>query len=360
VSRRAVAAAALAIVLVGGAGRAVAHEVDPSVLTVIDEVTPAVAGLHVEVATSVTTQLVVANDTGEVLEVLDERRQPFVRIGPDGVEANLAAAAWYSTNQPFGGTVPPGTGPDEPPRWARVSTERTWGWFDHRLHPSDVPRLGGGRPVFEVPMRLGARDVVVRGHLEPRTTMPRFSAALRSVPDPSTGLVVQLLDGRAPGLFARYSGAGEAIVEGADGEPFLRLRPTGAEVNRRSPTWVFTAQARGEALDGAEADPGAPPEWSLVGPTPSYAWLDPRALIGEVGDDPVTLEWAVPVVVAGQRVEVLGTSLARSIPVEDLAAASEDDAGSRRWIVALAAVGTGAVVVVLLVGRRRGAATARG
>ncbi len=47
-----------------------AHEVDPSVLTVLDAVEPAVDGLVVQVATSVTTQLVVENRTGEVLEAV--------------------------------------------------------------------------------------------------------------------------------------------------------------------------------------------------------------------------------------------------------------------------------------------------
>ncbi|HJR25741.1 MAG TPA: hypothetical protein VJ804_09720 [Acidimicrobiales bacterium] len=351
---RAVVATALAIGSVVGAPAA-AHEVDPTVRTVIDDVAPDVPGLHVEVATSVTTQLVVANDTAQVLEVLDDEGQPFVRIGPDGVEANLAAAAWYLANQPFGGTVPAGTGPDEPPRWARVSAESTWGWFDHRLHATAVTVLGEGRPsTFEVPMRLGDRRVVVRGHLERRTTVPRFAAALRSVPDPSTQLQVQLLEGRAPGLFVRYLGAGEATVEGADGEPFLRLRPSGAEVNRRSPTWLFSAQARGEDLGGVVADPAAPPEWVSVGTSPSYAWLDPRALIAEAGDQAVEHPWVVPVLVDGRRVEVAGTSTASVTPLEDLARAPGEET-DRRWVpwaVGLAALGTVGLVLLLLLGRR--------
>jgi hypothetical protein len=357
VTRRGLAAA-LAIVLVAGSGRASAHEVDPLVRTVIDEIDPSVQGLHIEVATSVTTQLVVANDTGEVLDVLDADGQPFVRIGPDGVDANLAAPAWYLSNQPFGGSVPPGAGPEEPPRWARVSSDRTWGWFDHRLHPTAVSAPGDGTtPSFEVPMRLGGRDLVVRGHLERRTTVQRFTAALRAVPDASSGLQVQLLEGRAPGLFVRYLGSGEAVVEGAEGEPFLRLRPTGAEVNVRSPTYVHAAQARGEDLAPASADPSAPPEWSSVGPSPSYAWLDPRALIAEPGEEDVTLDWAVPVDVDGRRVEIGGRSVASLVPVEDLAGpGADDERGWLPWAVGLGALATVGVVLVLLSGRRtRGA-----
>ena len=355
-TRRAVAAAALAILLVAGPGRAGAHAVDPLVRTVIDEVVPDVPGLRIEVATSVTTQLVVANDTGEVLEVLDADGRPFLRIGPAGVEADVAATAWHLANQPFGGTVPAGAGPDAPPHWARVSTERTWGWFDHRLHPTAMSMLGEGRPpTFEVPMRLGARALVVRGHLEQRTALPQFRAALRAVPDPTSGLQVQLLDGRAPGLFARYAGDGEAVVEGAEGEPFLRLRPTGAEVNRHSSTWRYSAQAKGEELPETVADPTAPPDWSTVATSPSYAWLDPRALIAAVDDEPVTRDWVVPIVVDGRAVEVAGTSTATLTPVEELAGADAGADADRSWVpwvVGLGTLLTLGVVALLLLARR--------
>src|SRR5262249_54457473 len=161
----------------------------------------------------------------------------------------------------------------------------------HRLHPAAVAVLGDEQqPTFEVPMRLDGQPLVVEGHLERRTTVQRFTAALRAVPDPSTGLEVQLLDGRAPGLFLRYSGSRGAVVAGAEGAPFRRLRPAGAAVDRHSPTWIAAAQARGEDLAGAEADPSAAPEWASVGASPSYAWLEPRALIVEAADE-VTHDW---------------------------------------------------------------------
>ena len=234
VIRRVLAGAALAIVLVAGTGAAGAHEVDPSVLTVIDEVTPAVDGLHVEIGTSVTTQLLVANDTGEVLEVLDEGGQPFLRIGPEGVEANLAAPAWYVTNQPLGGGVPPGAGADEPAAvGARVGRAHVG-----LVRPPPPPHRDRWRPRRRRAPDLRGADAPRRpGPHRPRA--PRgthdgaaLRATLRAVPDPATGLVVQLLEGRAPGLFVRYTGTGEAVVVGAEGEPFLRLGPDGAEVNR--------------------------------------------------------------------------------------------------------------------------------
>lgn len=336
-----------------------AHEVDPSIVTVIDGVVPPVPGIEVTVATSVTTQLIVVNETDEPLEVLAITGEPFVRIGPAGVEANLASPSWYLTNQPFGASGPPsGTSPDAPPRWATVSTERSWGWFDHRLHPEAVTSvLGEDRnPTFEVPMRLGDTDLVVRGHLEQRRSAPTFRAELLAVPAADSGLGVQLLQGRAPGLFVRYDGTGTVVVEGADGEPFLRLGAGGAEVNRRSPTWVFTAQAQGTDLAGVAADATAVPDWQQVSPSPSFAWIDPRALIAEVGDEAQTLEWVVPVTIDGQPADIRG---ATTVDLVELTVPDEvpvtDTGDDRPWLVPAVVVSAGLTgVVVWRLARSRG------
>lgn len=356
---------ALPLALLAGAPSAVAHEVDPSVLTVIDSITPPVPGITVDVGTSVTTELLLDNTTAHPVEVLDDSGQPFLRIGPGGVEGNLAAPAWYLSNQPLGSgsAIPAGASTDAPDRWVVVSTEHAWGWFDHRLHPTPLAGvLGEGRrPTFEIPLRTNGRAVVVSGHLEPRTTVPRFAATLTATPDPASGLVVQLLDGRAPGLFVRYDGAGEAVVEGRDGEPFLRLRPNGAEVNEHSPTWLFTAQARGEDLAGVVADPTAAPAWRSVSGGPSYAWLDPRALIEEVGSEPVRLDWSVPVQVDGQTMEIVGRSTARLAPLAEVAGGTAaDDEGGPGGALVLVVVLAAATVGLAVCLRVRGGLKGRG
>lgn len=334
-----------------------AHEVDPTVRTVIDAVEPEVPGIHIEVGTSVTTQLLLDNTTEQPIEVLDDAGQPFLRIGPHGVEANLAAPAWYLTNQPFGGgTVPPGATADAPARWATVSEQHAFGWFDHRLHPTAVTSVLGDAalPTFEVPMRWGGEDVVVRGHLERRTTLPAFAATLRSAPDASTGLEVRLLDGRAPGLFLRYTGTGDVVVLGQDEEPFLRLGPAGAEVNEHSPVFLFTAQARGEDLTGIDADARAEPVWRSVGESPSYAWLDPRALIERVGDDPVTQDWTVPLVVDGRPLRIDGRSIAQLTPISEVNGSRGGDGGPGAGLVAVVALAVVTVAGAVWLVRGRG------
>jgi len=68
---------------------AFAHDLPPNVLTVLDGVSPAAPGVTVQVARSVADQLVVQNTTANDLEVLASTGEPFLRIGPHGVDANL-------------------------------------------------------------------------------------------------------------------------------------------------------------------------------------------------------------------------------------------------------------------------------
>jgi hypothetical protein len=350
VSRR--GALFLVAVLVGWLAQpAGAHEVDPSVLTVIDSIAPSVDGVHIAVVTSVTTQLVATNDTDRVLEVLADSGEAFLRIGPDGVEANLASPTWYLTNSPLGtATVPAGVSAGDPPRWGRVSKERTWGWFDHRLHPNEVTSVLGGAdtPRFTISMRWGGTELTVRGHLEQRTSRVVYASTFESLPAADTGLVVQLLQGRAPGVLLQWSGRGEVVVEGAEGEPFARLSSTGAEVNRHSGTWQFSAQAQDQDLAGVDVDPGAPPDWFLVSPSPSLAWLDERALIA---DDATERAWEIPLTIAGEPATIRGRSSVTEVALgagPTAGSGSDSGGGATVAVVLVAALASTAGVICLL------------
>jgi hypothetical protein len=84
-----------------------AHPSDPSVRPVIDAVDPAVPGVTVQLAASVTAQLVVSNPTPTPVSVLDVNDEPFLRIGPEGVSANKSSPWWYLTNSPNGDATTP-------------------------------------------------------------------------------------------------------------------------------------------------------------------------------------------------------------------------------------------------------------
>jgi len=324
----AAAALAAALLLAVLGAPAAAHEEDPQVVTILDGVTPAVPGLELAVVTGVAPQLLLTNRTQGPVEVLDGSGRAFLRIGPADVQIDLARAAAYESESPFGGAKLPARvqqEPDAAPRFYRVLTGGSYGWFDHRLHPATLtslpPGVREGRAAarlsdWTVPLRVGGREVTARGHLEFRPLVGAFATSSDPVP---AGLRATVLQGRLPGLAVAADPGREVVVTGAAGEPFARLSPRGAEVNESSPTWVADRAARGLA-DGPDgtpllADPAAAPRWLAVGATPTLTWLDARlrwpdqvppaaALASEV---PVVLaRWRVPVTVDGRAAELAG------------------------------------------------------
>jgi hypothetical protein len=156
------------------AAPAAAHGSDPSVHPVLDTVEPALPGVTVQLAQSITAQLVVSNPTPTTLSVLDGNGEAFLRIGPAGVLANPASAWWYLTNSPNGDTdVPADSQPGAPPRWEQVAAEPAWGWFEHRLHPSPQgvpPAVSRARRIktlarWSVPFDFGGQPLTASGRI---------------------------------------------------------------------------------------------------------------------------------------------------------------------------------------------------
>ena len=325
----AVAAGVLAVDAAVVASPAAAHAGDPSVHPVIDAVDPPVPGVTVQIATSVTAQLVVANPTPTPVSVLDVNDEPFLRIGPDGVFANKASPWWYLTNSPNGdATIPADAHPGAPARWEQVSAEPAWGWFEHRLHPksrrvpADVSRTRKTTTLarWSVPFSYGEQAFRVHGRIVYQPLRGAVTARLRGPVQPFPDVGVQLAPGRVPALFLVNRGAEPVVVTGRAGEPFLRLGPEGAEVNRRSPTWADDARAQGRDLTAAAAvvDPAAPPDWAPVASSPSYSWLEFRGLyergrpprrIVDAGKTSVLHTWTVPLEQGGRRVELEGETV---------------------------------------------------
>ncbi len=325
----AVGAFVLAAALVVPAPPAAAHASDPSLRPVIDAVDPAVPGVTIQLASSVTAQLVVANPTPTPVSVMDVNDEPFLRIGPDGVFANKASPWWYLTNSPNGdAAIPEDAQPGAPARWEQVSAEPAWGWFEHRLHPMaqrvppDVSRARRTTTLahWSIPMYYGGQPFDVEGRIVYQPIQGAVTARLRGPAQPFTGVQVQLAPGRVPALFLVNRGAEPVTVIGRDGEPFLRLGPDGAEVNRRSPTWADDARAQGEdlAVAAAVVDPTAPPDWAPVAGTQAYSWLEFRGLyqrdrpprrVVEAGKTAILRAWTVPLELGGRRVELEGETV---------------------------------------------------
>ena len=350
-----------------------AHEANRGVRVELDAPTPALDGIDVSLVVSVTDQLILANTTSDVLEVLDDDGEPFLRIGPDGVEANVNAVGWYQTNNPFGLTeIPARARPGASPEWAKVSVEPSWGWFDHRLHPSQIvppPEVvEAGRPAelakWSVPVRWRGEELAVTGSIVYRPVRGSVTSALTRPPDVA-GLTLTVLQGRVPGLFLENDTAETVVVLGSEGEPFLRFDKSGVQANLRSPAWLAAKRGAGEEPTGQLIDPSRRPAWQSVSKVPRFGWIEPRAGYPDeeppedviAAQAPTTLtEWEIPLRVGDSDVTATGVTTWEPV------AESADGAGQgRSWSGAARVVAVGAAVLGLgwlLLRRRRAHDTA--
>jgi hypothetical protein len=292
-----------ALLLLGlGAVPAGAHTSDPRIVTSLEEVTPPLPdGVVVQVQASLAAQLVADNPTTTPLEVLGLDGRPFLRLSAAGVEADVTHPDFLTTSSPSGAA--PRTASDgRPPSWVRISSGTSWGWFDHRLHPTAIEPPGDVRQrmrlgSWAVPLRYGDQEVEVRGSVDLEPLLGAFVVTA----DPAPPLVVQALPGKLPGLFLSNPERRPLTVLGRGGEPFLRFGPAGVEVNTASRTHVEDRRARGEP-----ADPPSPePRFEVVDATgSSYTWLDSRLRYPDdlppddvlAADGPtVVSRWEVPV-----------------------------------------------------------------
>jgi len=104
-----------------------------------------------------------------------------------------------------------------------------------------------------------------------------YRSEIVAVTPARSGLRVRLLDlGRKVEL--RATGAGDVVVLGYQGEPYLRVGPGGVFENRRSPTLYQnrTQPGGGPAKVPATADAAAPPEWHRTSTGRTARWRDQR------------------------------------------------------------------------------------
>jgi hypothetical protein len=168
--------------LLGWATPAAAHVVGTGATptnyrTIILSVSPPVPGLSVRVLEA-GNKLQLTNHSGEVVVVLGYDGEPYLRVGPSGVEENQRAPSTYlnrSALPPARQTLPAQADPSAPPRWRRVSSQPVAVWHDHRAHwsgtsPPPLVRAAPGReqvviPNWQVPLRVGSQTVLVSGEV---------------------------------------------------------------------------------------------------------------------------------------------------------------------------------------------------
>jgi hypothetical protein len=321
-SRAALAVSSGVLILLAGlpVPAAVAHGGDPSLVTVLDSISPALpADVIVQVRTTISEQVLVANPTRTQLEVDDPQGRPFLRVSRNGVLGDLADPFYHQTLNP----------PDVPPRlpayarqnakphWAKISATSAWGWFEPRLHPfapgaqpSAPPRQESDRTVladWTIGMRYDGRPVTVAGVLAREPQLGSFQTTLDALPD---GLQVAIGQGPVPALLLKTSPGVPVTVRGADGLPFLRVDDTGAYANPASRSFRETsAFANGPRQADGWARVGGPGAVSWTDPRLAYSADRPPAVVVKAERTALLGRWQIPITVGGQATNLTGTIL---------------------------------------------------
>ncbi len=175
-----VAAAAFAV-LVAGAAPASAHTltgVSPTnYRSRILAVDPPVPGLHVQLL-DLGRRIRVRNSGPEEVVVLGYQREPYLRVGPDGVFENRRSPAVYqnqvTAGPTTGTTLPRQADASAPPDWHRISTGDTATWHDQRTRweGTDPPEVRQAPqltqvvvPTWTVELRQGGTPILVEGRI---------------------------------------------------------------------------------------------------------------------------------------------------------------------------------------------------
>ncbi len=161
--RRVALAPLLAILLaVFGAGPASAHVIGTSAKpcnyrTRVLNISPPVPGVTVRVVEA-GGKLELTNHSSQPVLVLGYDNEPYLRVGPSGVQENeRSPSTWSNRSAVPPKTRPPaGLDPSAPPQWRRISTAPVAIWHDHRSHwagPGDpaAVRAARGRTQVVVP-----------------------------------------------------------------------------------------------------------------------------------------------------------------------------------------------------------------
>lgn len=152
---------------------------------------PDVDGLELRLTQGAIPAVFVRNETTEELSVPGDSGEPFLRVGPKGVLANLRSPTYYTSGATSILEVPASADVDAPPRWKKVSEIPVWAWLERRAAvPAELyqrTELGAERRTvleWKSRYRLGDEVIEVSGGVEwiPPRTAGEGPAASGSVP----------------------------------------------------------------------------------------------------------------------------------------------------------------------------------
>jgi hypothetical protein len=199
-ARSGVVAAALALA-VAHPVPADAHAIGPRFVPVFDGTSPAKPGVTLEPAATGAMPHVVLRIAGaHTLEVSGPLSEPFVRIDRSGAFVNAATPSAALLNEQ---AKLPRHPPGASPRWRRVSSSRSLGWYEPRAEfpykaaPALVRKRGRRATVYRwsIPTTYDGAPVELRGHVD-WVPAPFDPTSLVLVGAAVVGLVYVLVGGR--------------------------------------------------------------------------------------------------------------------------------------------------------------------
>jgi MYXO-CTERM domain-containing protein len=143
-----------------------------------------------------------------------------------------------------------------------------------------------------------------------------FTSTITSVAPSTAGLTVEVQDGDDRLSLTNRSGK-PVVVEGYDGEPYLRFDADGVFRNAHSPATYLNEDRYAKVALPTDADAKAPPAWTKVGDGDTYDWHDHRIHWMSTNDPPAVarakdeahhvFDWRVPGTVAGRPLTIAGS-----------------------------------------------------
>lgn len=259
---------------------------------------PSLTGVQVQLTETLAPQLLVENPTGKTLIILGQDGQPFLRLGPQGTDANTRHPDWLKTYLPGG---LPGRKSDTGTTllWKSVRSSPTWGWFDARLQPA-------GRKVGEpwrIPVLFDGRPSEIKGSFQATLQSGYWQASWTHLPTLPAGVSLMLIPGQPYGLMLSNQSSQPVTVLGRQGEPFIRVSAQGTEAYLASPLWQETATQQGlrQSKPGDAASP-----WRKLNSAQRHTWIEPRTRGRNGQTQP--LRWEIQLQAGSQRLVAKGVS----------------------------------------------------
>jgi hypothetical protein len=156
------------------AAPAYAHQGNPNYRSVIEQVSPSVPGVKVQVL-GYDSQFQLTNRSGKTVTVYGYGGEPYARILGNGtVQQNRLSPATYLNATDFVTVAAPKfTSTKAPPQWKYVDTTSTFVWHDHRMHwmstqlPPQVKNKHQKTKIFNyrIPLSVGSQKGNISGTL---------------------------------------------------------------------------------------------------------------------------------------------------------------------------------------------------